>query len=181
MADIDHQYSTHLGLVLCVFYHQILLAQRKIIQSVIDLGVFKAFRHANMFQRIPKSIFPELTCMLVAFTGFSCFMVSRTTSFDFSKDLVQSPLTQHSFQFGGNGKITTATTVFLAFFTFAALGIIHIEFFTDIPFGLQVFNKIVDGIIVVGKLVFLVEFAQPVQSLLHIARSMGDEFLENLK
>ncbi|MCY1495322.1 hypothetical protein D9M68_292230 [compost metagenome] len=116
MADVDHQYRTHLCLELGIFYYQIVFGQLKAVDTVIDLGIFKTFGQGNAFEAVAKVEFPEFSRMFVAASGIFGLMVARTASLKIAENLVKGLLAYGSFCFCRDGK--SARTVVFNFFSY---------------------------------------------------------------
>ena len=76
-------------------------------------------------------------------------MIARTTALDLTKNLIQGRLPNDPFHFGRNGQICLLPS-----------GTIAITFFGFLPeksFGFKIFYKIINGVILIGKFIFLIQ------------------------
>ena len=72
---------------------------------MIDLGIFKTFRHGNAFERIAKLEVSEFASGFVALSCFFGVMVAPTALSDVAKDLSHGVFANSTLGFGGNAEL----------------------------------------------------------------------------
>src|SRR5690606_39007177 len=90
-------------------YNQIILIHGKGIKTVMSLSISNALRYIDLLQCIPESVLSKISGTFITLAYMFGRMVSGSTLFKFSENLLQSMFSKKLFRLCGNG-ITSLTT-----------------------------------------------------------------------
>ena len=159
MADVDHEYGTHLGFVAGFLHHQIIFCKSEVGDAVVDLCIFKAFGHVYGVQIVAVLKGAGFPIAFFADANFGGAVAADAGFLQFSEDLIEGKFPQSFFKFWGQN-IFALSGSGITFF--------RIFIFFDIAAFFQILFKIGQRIFIGEDVIFLIEHLQPFKSFFDI-------------